>query len=225
VGRTARWRAASPCSAVIARHVRVGGPPVCVKGQKPRQGWPVYRGAATPPLFFLFFSGAVGAEFDRRAAPARLKNKKKPLWQNLWVKIALRPGQFMLRRDVSLTQVEPGKSQREARPQPRSTLRSSPATEDGPSPPGRGRSSGRGLKARWPRLHPSRCCPSAQKARQPPGAPVSTNAASASPSPGGEGPPSPRRLRRADRGEGERVIHSCGSCAGAINRSPRRGLG
>jgi len=82
-----------------------------------------------------------------------------------------------------------------------------------PSPPGRGRTSGRCLKARGPRLHPSRCCPSAQKARQHPGAAVST----LTPAPllGEDGPPSPRRLRRAGRGEGERVIQSCGSAPAA----------
>jgi hypothetical protein len=30
-----------------------------------------------PALFFLFFRGAAGGEFDRRARPAPLKNKKK----------------------------------------------------------------------------------------------------------------------------------------------------
>jgi hypothetical protein len=30
-----------------------------------------------PPPFFLFFSGAAGGQFDRRARLAPLKNKKK----------------------------------------------------------------------------------------------------------------------------------------------------
>ena len=33
--------------------------------------------AATPPSFFLFFSGAAGGQINRRARPAPLKNKKK----------------------------------------------------------------------------------------------------------------------------------------------------
>jgi len=100
----------------------------------------------------------------------------------------------------------------------RSFLRSDPIQGGSPSPrpsplhppsrserdyggrAGRGRGSGRYLKARWPWVHRSRGCPFAQKLRQYPGASLSTNVASASPSPGGEG-----------RGEGGRVIHACGS--------------
>ena len=47
------------------------------QGQKPRRGDLFIGENRDPPPFFLFFSGAAGGQFDRRARFAPLKNKKK----------------------------------------------------------------------------------------------------------------------------------------------------